>query len=150
MEQAPIGTNEKLAEYLFRQLNQLEVRLNDVTNRVHKDLLMYQFTFSTATTDTDPGTGKLKINNAAKASATYLYISKHPLENVHLNGIFDVLKIRDTIELSLATNVTDYAKYYVAGPAVASGSYYKIPLILMHSAGAEFANNATLNVQVYY
>src|SRR5574343_255532 len=102
MEQVPIGTNEKLAEYLFRQLNQLEVRLNDVTNRVHKDLLMYQFTFSTATTDTDPGTGKLKINNAAKDSATYLYISKHPLENVHLNGIFDVLKIRDTIELSLA------------------------------------------------
>jgi hypothetical protein len=150
MEQVPFGTEQRLSEYLYRQLNQLEIRLNDLANTVHKDKFLIQYTFSTTTTDTDPGTGALQINNAAKASATYLYISKFPLENIHMNGVFDYLKTRDTITLSLSTNVSDYAKFYVSGPAIASGAYYKIPLLNINYNGAEFANGSTLNVQVDY
>ena len=82
MEQVPVGTERTLAEYLYRQLNQLEIRLNDLSNTVHKDLILQQFVFSTTITDTDPGTGKLQINNAAKANATFLYFNKYTLSNI--------------------------------------------------------------------
>jgi len=32
MEQVPFGTEQRLSEYLYRQLNQLEIRLNDLSN----------------------------------------------------------------------------------------------------------------------
>lgn len=150
MEQVPAGTDRVLAEYLFRQLNQLEIRLNNLSNAVHKNFSLFQYTFSTTTTDTDPGAGSLQINNAAKASATYLYISKYPLENIHLNIILDELKPRDKLILSLSTNVSDLAKYYVAGQPIVSGAYYKIPLLLEANSGAEFANGSTLNIGLIY
>jgi len=150
MEQVPFGTEQKLAEYLYRQLNQLEIRLNDLTAVVHKDLILQQFTFSTTTTDTDPGTGKLQIDNAAKASATYLYISRYSLANIDLYEALLSLRKRDIVTLSLSTNITDYAKYYVSSTAVDGTTYIKVPLSKITTAGAEFANGATLNIGVQY
>lgn len=150
MEQVPVGTDRILAEYIFRQLNQLEIRLNDLANTVHKYFLINQYTFSTTTTDTDPGTNKLQVNNAAKANATYLYINKYSLSNVDLYDILLSLKTRDIVTLSLSTNITDYAKYYVSGVAIDSTTYIKVPILLITAAGAEFANGSTLNIGLSY
>ena len=150
MEQVPIGTEQRLAEYLYRQLNQLEIRLNDLANTVHKDLLLQQFTFSTTITDTNPGTGKLQIDNAAKANATFLYINKYTLSNIDLYDTLLSLRIRDVVTLSLSTNITDYVKYYVSGTALDGTTYIKVPLTKITSTGAEFANGATSNIGVLY
>ena len=150
MEQPPFSTDRALSEYLFRQLAQLEAKINDLQNSIRKNIIMDQWKFTTTTTDTDPGANYLGINAALKADATKLYINKHSNTNMDLYDILLNLKIRDIIALSLASNTTDYAYYYVSGIPIDGTTYIKIPLLKKSTGGAEFANNAVLNFGVAY
>jgi hypothetical protein len=149
MEQVPVGTERTLAEYLFRQLNQLEVRLNDIQNTLRRELFIVQYKFSNSTVDADPGTGFVRIDNAAKASATIAYISQYNNDNIDLYDVILGLRLRDIITLSEAGNITDKAEYYVTGIPTVATNYFKIPLLLKSAIGAEFVNNNVLNIGVY-
>src|SRR5574343_362811 len=141
MEQVPVGTDRVLAEYLFRQLNQLEIRLNDLQSALRRELFITQYKFSNSTTDADPGTGYVRINNAAKASATFAYINRYSNNNIDLYNILLGLRQRDIITLSEAGNITDKVEYYVTAMPTISTNYFKIPLLVRSVIGAEFVNN---------
>lgn len=149
MEQVPVGTDRVLAEYLFRQLNQLEIRLNDLQSALRRELFIVQYKFSNSTVDADPGTGYVRINNAAKASATFAYISRYSNSNIDLYDVILGLRQRDIVTFSEAGNITDRAEYYVTATPTVATNYFKIPLLKKTSIGAEFVNNNVLNIGVY-
>lgn len=96
----------------------------------------FAFTFAASTTDADPGAGNLRLNNAAPASVTQIFV-----DNVDADLGLDVSQWLQSlnggaIRLQSQATPTKYADYNVSAVTVASG-YIKLTV-------AYVASNSTL------
>ncbi|TXH53507.1 MAG: hypothetical protein E6Q97_13100 [Desulfurellales bacterium] len=101
----------------------------------------YPFQFDTGTTDSDPGAGRVRLNHATLASATYLYISNTDGWGVTQTGVYAALTNNCVINLSKVGAQANRVALYVSGTPVAGSGYYKIPVTVLTAAGAFSSND---------
>ena len=102
-----------------------------------------EYKFSTNTADSDPGTGKVKINAATRAAATFVYINQFNNSGTDISVGLLKLAVNDTVYMQDASNSASSVRYKVSSTVVQSGSYFKIPVTVdIAATGAEIANNS--------
>lgn len=110
--------------------------------------ILYQWNTDTATTD--PTTGHLKINNAARASATELYISETDGNSNALAGLlatFDdgTSTIRGRIHLTDPSSAANYFIFNITGTLSDNGTWDTFTIAHVASGGS-FTNNLPLRL----
>lgn len=123
------------------QANALEQELNAIEAGYVYGL---RYTWSTATTASDPGTGTVKINSAALASATALYLSELDYSAVSqaltIQAWDDATQtIKGTLRVIKATDSTKFAEYRVTGSITDNGAWDTLNITHLNSNGT-FAN----------
>lgn len=110
-----------------------------------------RYKFNTNTAESDPGSGKLKLNNAALAAATTLWISETDADG---NDIATVLAgwddstntVRGTLTIRSVATGSDIAVYNVTGAITDKGTYDAFTIEHKSSGGA-FANEEEITVE---
>lgn len=110
------------------------------------------YTWNTGTADADPGTGKLRINHATLASATYVYVSKVGVNTADFTAIFTlandiVADARAVLTIYNAGSPNNVIVAAITGAVVDAGTYLQVPIAILSSAGV-FSAGAPLCVQV--
>lgn len=109
----------------------------------------FDFAFNTGTTDADPGSGNLRFNNASIASATFMYVSKTNRVGVSLAtrllefGGSTTTGNKGLLMIQATADATKYVTALVSGACVDGGTYVKVPVSTLTSAGT-IANTAVL------
>lgn len=91
--------------------------------------------FDVAVADADPTAGKVRLNNADRALATFIYLSNANVQGHDLSEIINDLAIGSNIGIQQADNVAKAALYDVSGAIVDAGTYKKIPVTFKSEAG---------------
>lgn len=109
------------------------------------------YLFDTGTANADPGAGKVRVNNAALASATALYISETDGLGVNVAAFLATLDdstntVRGMLTLASVATPANFRIYSVSGTLTDLGTFNA--LTIAHVAGnGTFANNEELAVQ---
>lgn len=91
--------------------------------------ILRQYAFdSQSVVDSDPGAGLFKIDNAAPASATFIYINDADVNTHLLDKYVGGWTVGSLIELIRTDTDTVFAQYEVTGPLVDDTGYFKIPV----------------------
>lgn len=111
-----------------------------------------RYAFDTPTTDADPGAGKLRLNNAAPASATVMYLSTTDADGGNLATEIDSWDdisptLKGTLLIRSAQAPSKYAFYRVSGSIVSATGYRKLTLVFISSAGGGFSAAEPLGLQ---
>lgn len=101
----------------------------------------YPFQWDAGTTDADPGAGRVRLNHATLASATYLYISNTDGWGVTQTGVYAAMTNNCVIDLSKVGAQANRVTLYVSGTPVAGSGYYKIPVTVLTAAGSFSSND---------
>jgi len=97
--------------------------------------------FKTGTSDTDPGAGQFTMNNAAKASATFLYLDDLTGGGTDVSNFMPLLAANDKVFIQDQNDAAKRVRYNITGVAVDGTGYWKIPVISETAAGGEITNN---------
>lgn len=110
-----------------------------------------RYKFDTATGAADPGTGELRLNNAALASATALYISETDADANALAAYLatwddSTSTVRGQLVIRSVATASDFAVYNVTGSLSDEGVWDKWTIAHLASGGA-FSNGEEITVQ---
>jgi hypothetical protein len=105
--------------------------------------------FSNVVTDpvTDPGTGKVRINNAAAASATQIGISRLTDGGVDMTRRLQALRSADQVYIQDKDNSANFARYQLSGAPTDNTTWFLLPVTYVSGAGVAIANNAKLLIE---
>jgi hypothetical protein len=107
------------------------------------------YKFSTTTTDANPGAGYVRANNAALASATFLYVSKTGRNGEALGGVLDTLDAssnasdKASLRIFALSDRTKFIDCTVNATLTDATTYWKIPITVTGS-GATPGNDDIL------
>ena len=110
------------------------------------------YRFETSTTDGEPAAGKLRLNNAAAASATFIYLSKSDQNGTTLAAPWTAINTltgsdRARLALHSVNSLGTVVYYRVSGAVTDATTYWKIPVV--HLAGTPtFGANALLSMDL--
>lgn len=104
-----------------------------------------QWRWNTDTTATDPGSGRVKINNAAFASANQLYISETTTDGQNAAAVLNSLIKNDQIILADDGAPGTFVRYSLTDPGTPNGGWWTFPVAHEDSSGS-FINLLLLNV----
>lgn len=83
------------------------------------------------TTSYPPASGEVRLNNAAQASATFVYLSHLNARGVDLTNIIPIqMGVGSLLLVQDRTDISKYVLYKVSGVPVLSGADYQIPVVL--------------------
>lgn len=110
-----------------------------------------RYKFNTNTAESDPGSGKLKLNNAALGAATKLWISETDADE---NGLATLLAtwddstntVRGTITIRSIATGSDIATYNITGAMTDKGTYDAFT-IEAKSTGGAFSNEEEITIE---
>lgn len=107
----------------------------------------YAFTWDTDTTDADPGSGKIRVNNAAPASATYIYVSKTSSSGANIGTRIgewgaSTNTVKGAIRLFNVSSAGNEVNYSISGACVDASTYWKVPVISGVLTGSLSAGNS--------
>ena len=99
----------------------------------------FRFTLSATTTDADPGTATLRLNNAAIASVTQIYVDLVEAEGSTITLWLDSFDVststnKGRVRLTSAANTAIWAEFILTAVASASG-YRKLDVVYVAHAG---------------
>ena len=111
MEQVPQGTEKKLSEFLYRNLNRIQVALNSLNDRIkvleidvarllqsqYTLIVPFEYTFKTNVTIVAPPTGCVSFNNASGSLATKICISQSTTNGLDISRILQDYKTGNKI-----------------------------------------------------
>lgn len=109
-----------------------------------------KFLFDATTSDADPGAGKFRLNNAAAASATAIYIDNVDINSASATGWLDSFDDnndtarRGILQILSITDDTIFAEYLVTGSVVDGTGYRKLTVSYLGGNGALSGNCAFL------
>jgi hypothetical protein len=111
----------------------------------------YLYGWSTDTTATDPTTGKVKVNNAALASATAVYISETDADSSDLSAEIatwddGTSTIRGRLKIYNQTAPGTFAVYDVTGSNTDNGAWDTVNVSYVTGAGS-FTGSDSLRIQ---
>lgn len=86
----------------------------------------FSYTFDAATTDADPGAGKLRLNNAAPASANAIYISETDGYAAPLGAAIQALPVNTMVYIFKVGQPGTFALYTMGATATDAGAYDKL------------------------
>lgn len=109
-----------------------------------------RYKFDTATAAADPGAGALRLNNAALATATALYISESDADGNSLAAMLatwddSTSTVRGQVVLRSVATGSDIAVYNVTGSLTDEGTWDKLTIAHVASGGA-FANGEEITI----
>jgi hypothetical protein len=98
------------------------------------------FVFDTATTDADPGTGNMRLNNAAAASATVLYFDSNERGGASVAAWLDGFDDSNTsprgqLHLEQTDDATKFAIFNVTGVVTDGSGYRKVGVAYVAGPG---------------
>ncbi len=111
-----------------------------------------QFSFSTGVTDSDPGNGLIKLNNAAAASATQIFVDDLERNGNSITSWVDAFDdstntaLRGQIVMVQISDPTKFAVFNVTGAVTAASGYRKVPVAYVAGPGG-FTNAAVIAVR---
>lgn len=124
------------------EANALAVEMNAIAGAVSAGtVIAIPLTFRSSTTDSDPGAdgaGSFRLNNAALASVTQIYVDGVDNASTDITGLVDTFEGSTSPnkgQLRLSKNSTNYALYTVTDVTTATG-YRKITVTYLSSAGS--------------
>jgi hypothetical protein len=94
----------------------------------------FEYNYLTNTADSDPGSGNVKFNNAAFASATAIYIDPLDVNAVNITSYLQTVddstsSIKGTIKVTDVTDPLNYAFFQIIGTHDEnSGNYFDVPI----------------------
>jgi hypothetical protein len=108
------------------------------------------YAWDTGTTDADPGEGEIRVNNAALASATKLFVSDTDAAGSDLTTWLATLDdssntVKGSIKLVDLADQTNFAIYHVTGSATDDGDYFDIAVTYV-THGGSFADGADIGL----
>lgn len=108
------------------------------------------YTFDTATADADPGAGYLRLNNAAPASVTHIYISKYNMSSTDVSAWIESLDDTgltvDRGNIVIQDNTgTKLFIGKITGSVVDNGDYYDITVTPL-ATGTNFTLDQVINL----
>lgn len=104
----------------------------------------FPFQWDTGTAAGDPGAGRVRGNNATLASITALYFSFTDRWSQNITGLLSQLISGNPVHLSRVGAGGNRVIFRLSANASNAGTYYVVPVTVMVSAGATFANNDNL------
>lgn len=105
------------------------------------------WTFDTATADADPGSGKFRFDNAAPASATFLYVDDLDLGGVDLSVLLQTMPANGVrMHVQNTLDPVDFEMFDITGISIDGAGYWKIPVRQRGTGTGALAldDNATL------
>ena len=96
--------------------------------------------FATSIVQADPGTGAFRLNNAAQASATAMFVSDLADSGVDVGSNLDQLEIGDRIYMQDRGDKSKFHLFSVTGAPIDNTSWHEIPIASV-DAGTAFAEN---------
>lgn len=104
-----------------------------------------RYAFDTSTTDSDPGAGNVRLNNAAPASATAVYIDLADAGGADVTAALDALDdststVKGFLSLRHRTDPTKWALYALTGLTTATG-YRKLAVTYVSGPGGFVASD---------
>lgn len=122
------------------------------TTIVNLGLSILSWNFDATTTDaTDPGSTNVAINNAAKASATIIsFNTTSAVTGARFDEALTRLNRNDGVFIQQRSAGGSSAFYRVTGQATIAGTRVNVPVENERTVGSEFADNALLNVVLFY
>lgn len=109
---------------------------------------MFTYLFDTTTTASDPGSGKLRLNNAAPGSATAMYVDDVTSVGVDVNAVIAALgnstgTVKAVVELAIADR--SKSRFYSLTATIAHvTSYSTLTLTYIGGAGTFTNGEAVL------
>ena len=98
------------------------------------------FIFDNSTSSADPGSGKFRLNNAVKASATHIFISNTTEGGIDIEDIFQDVAADDHLIIRQENDVTRNMHVTVSS-IVDNTTWFDITIVVDASNGSEFQNN---------
>jgi hypothetical protein len=105
------------------------------------------YSFDSSTTMADPGSGDLRINNAAWASVTQMALSDLTSGGTDITQVLNTLAVGDNLYIQDQENAANYARYSVTSALTDNTSWHQVPLTFVSAAGAAPAHGAALLVR---
>ena len=101
--------------------------------------------YNNTITDADPGAGLFRLNNAALASVTEMYIADDNQSSVDLSAMVQSLGVGANLYLSNPNVKTDSACFTVSGAIVNNTGYSTIPLTFKDSGTSAFTSGTIIS-----
>lgn len=101
--------------------------------------------YNNTITDADPGAGLFRLNNAALASVTEMYISDDNQSSVDLSAMVQGLGIGANIYLGNPNVKTDAACFVVSGSIINNTGYSTVPVTFKSSGSSAFTNGTIIS-----
>ena len=101
--------------------------------------------YNNTITDADPGAGLFRLNNAALASVTEMYIADDNQSSVDLSAMVQSLGVGANLYLSNPNVKADSACYTVSGAIVNNTGYSTIPLTFKDSGTSAFTSGTIIS-----
>lgn len=116
------------------------------------DASILHWQFNSGVTDTsDPGAAFLALNNGAKASATIVtFNTTSNNSSARFDEALSRLDVDDSIFLQQRNATARSVLYRVTGAATLTGTRVNVPVDDERTQGAEFDNNADINVILFF
>jgi hypothetical protein len=105
--------------------------------------------WSTDVTVSDPGSGYVKVNNAAINNATILSISKTDNDGTSRTTMLDALRVNDVIIIQSQTNPNSYYSYKITGKT-GNATWFQFGITYSYSYGLLVANEICNVYPVFY
>ena len=160
MEQVPQGTEKKLSEFLYRNLNRIQVALNSLNDRVkvleidvarllqaqYTLIVPFEYIFKTNVTIVAPPTGCVSFNNASGSLATKICISQSTTNGLDISRILQDYKTGNKILYQNEADKTQLIFFQLTGNVVMHTTVWcELPVVYIQGIES-FNNNAKLTV----
>ena len=160
MEQVPQGTEKKLSEFLYRNLNRIQVALNSLNDRIkvleidvarllqsqYTLIVPFEYTFKTNVTIVAPPTGCVSFNNVSGQLATRICMSLSTNNNLDISSILQDYKTGDKIFYQNEADKTQFIFFQLTGNVVMHTTVWcELPVVYIQGIES-FNNNAKLTV----
>lgn len=147
MEPVPYGTEERLSEYLYRQLMNVEKELTLLKAQSKPKVLNFNYSISGSIVDADPTAGFFRIDNANWGLATNLYFDNLSANGADVFTAVRMMKRNDEIVLQDSTNSANRIRYRTGNLTIVAG-YFKLAILaIVSQTGVKPAANTYMNVR---
>jgi len=160
MEQVPQGTEKKLSEFLYRNLNRIQVALNSLNDRIkvleidvarllqsqYTLIVPFEYTFKTNVTIVAPPTGCVSFNNASGSLVTKICISQSTTNGLDISRILQDYTTGNKILYQNEADKTQLIFFQLTGNVVMHTTVWcELPVVYIQGIES-FNNNAKLTV----
>lgn len=104
----------------------------------------FPYQWDTGTSAADPGAGRVRGNNATLASITALYFNAADRWGQNIGNLFTSLASDNRMHISRVGAGGNRLVFALTGTPTLVGGYYSVPVSVIVSSGATFANNDSL------